>query len=47
MEFLTDATIGFLIGGIIVSAFSLTGNLFKPGAIAGSGHVRAGRREER
>lgn len=32
---LTDLTVRFIIGGIVVSAFSLIGSLFKPATFAG------------
>jgi hypothetical protein len=35
MELLTDAAVRFLIGGFVVSAFSIAGSLFKPASFAG------------
>jgi hypothetical protein len=35
MGFLADAAVRFLIGGVVVSAFSIAGSLFKPASFAG------------
>lgn len=35
MDSLADAAIRFLIGGVIVSVFSIIGSLFKPASFAG------------